>query len=134
MKHLIACAVIVSIALPAFAASDNNRRDCQGKGPPDQKIAACIRVIEDSSESAANRARAYNSRGVVYHGKNDLDRALADHGDAIKLDPQYARPYYNRGLVYAARRDYDAAISEYDQAIKHRSIHRTKRVRSSSSS
>jgi tetratricopeptide (TPR) repeat protein len=100
------------------AASDSDRKDCQGNSAPDQKIAACTRVIDDSSESASSRANAYSGRGVAYFNKKDQERAMADHGEAIKLDPKNARPYHNRGLVYAARRDYDAAIAEYEEAIK----------------
>jgi tetratricopeptide (TPR) repeat protein len=118
MKRLFACAVGVLIALPASATSDNDRKDCQGGSVPDEKIAACTRIIEDGSESAASRANAYTNRGVAHFNKSDQQRALADYGEAIKLDPKNARPYYNRGRAHATRLDYDAAISDFDEALK----------------
>src|SRR5262249_38451803 len=118
MRYLFAIAISLLTALPALAASESDRKDCQGQGAADQRIAACTRVIDDSSESTANRASAHNSRGIAHFNNKDLQRALADHGEAIKLDPKNARAHLNRGVVHATQRDYDAAIAEYDEAIK----------------
>src|SRR5713226_6413097 len=118
MNYLLAAACILAMSCPAFAASEADRKDCIANSNPDQKIAVCTRVIEDSAESTANRANAYNSRGIGYHNKKDYDRAIAEYGEAIKLDPKYARAYYNRGLVYAAKGNYDGAVEEYSEAIK----------------
>ena len=63
-------------------------------------------------------ARAYVSRGAAYVQEGDLDRAMADCEQAIKLDPLYAPDYTLCAVVYYTRKDYDDAIAEYNQATK----------------
>jgi tetratricopeptide (TPR) repeat protein len=46
---------------------------------------------------------AYINRGNVYRDIEELDRAAADYGAAIKLDPKDARGWRNRGLPQGAR-------------------------------
>jgi tetratricopeptide (TPR) repeat protein len=64
------------------------------------------------------QANAYNNRGLVWHDKGDLDRAIGDHNEAIRLDPKDAEIYYNRGLVWHDKGDLDRAIADYSQAIQ----------------
>jgi tetratricopeptide (TPR) repeat protein len=104
MRYLVAAACIL-VSLPALAASEADRKDCTANANPDQKIAVCTRVIDDGTESTANRALAYNSRGNGHFSKKDYDRAIADYSEAVKLDPGYVRAYQNRGLAHAAKGD-----------------------------
>ena len=101
------------------AAAESDRADCIGNANnPDQKIAACTRVIDDGAETTANRVIAFNNRGFGYSSKRDYDRAIAEYDEAIKLDPKFAAAFRNRGLAYGAKGDRDRAIAEYDEAIK----------------
>jgi tetratricopeptide (TPR) repeat protein len=64
------------------------------------------------------RAVAFISRGAAYAGKQDDDHAIADYGEAIRLDPQYATAFANRGIAYARKQNYQRAIVDYDEAIR----------------
>jgi tetratricopeptide (TPR) repeat protein len=43
-------------------------------------------------------AWAYNNRGNVSKNKGDIDRAVADADQAIRLDPKHAMAHNNRGF------------------------------------
>jgi tetratricopeptide (TPR) repeat protein len=60
---------------------------------------------------------AQNNRGDAWYAKREYDQAIADYGEAIRLDPKYAVAYRSRGDAWRAKREYDQAIADYDQAI-----------------
>lgn len=54
--------------------------------------------IDPSHETSRSKAvRAYNNRGLVRKNRGDLNGAISDYSQAIKIDPNYAPAYYNRG-------------------------------------
>ena len=116
VQGLVAFGLFVAIA-GAAAASQRDREACHDESG-DKAIAACNRVIQDRSESAKSRAIAYTSRGFEYHHKGDYDRALADHTEAIKLDPKLADAYNNRGVTFRTKDEYARAITDYNEAIR----------------
>ena len=56
------------------------------------------------------------SRGHVYLGKGDLDAALKDYNEAIKINPNYIRAHAARGQLYEKRKDLAAARADYRAA------------------
>jgi tetratricopeptide (TPR) repeat protein len=58
----------------------------------------------------------YNS-GTDKLNKNDLDGALTDLNEAIRLDPNLAVAYMNRGALYLNKGDNDKAIEDSTKAI-----------------
>jgi tetratricopeptide (TPR) repeat protein len=48
----------------------------------------------------------------------DEDKAIADCGTAIKLDPDNAEAYYRRGDAYSFQKEYDKAIADFGVAIR----------------
>ena len=47
----------------------------------------------------------------VLHG--DLDRAIADYNQAIRLDPKDTKAYYNRGIAWEKKRSLQAALADF---------------------
>jgi tetratricopeptide (TPR) repeat protein len=72
--------------------------------------------IEPSS--SLNRSLVYFYRGNAYLVQNNLDRALADLNQAIKLQPNLAEAYANQVVIYIAKGDYSHALTDANQAIK----------------
>jgi tetratricopeptide (TPR) repeat protein len=84
----------------------------------DQAIAACDRAIASGKFEGDLLSQLHNNRGAEHKAKKDLDRAIADFGEAIKLDPKNLLAYINRGNSLLDKGEYDAAIADYNAAIK----------------
>jgi tetratricopeptide (TPR) repeat protein len=48
----------------------------------------------------------------------NLNQAIEDYTETLRLNPNDARAYINRGLVYYEKGDYDQAVADYNQAIR----------------
>ena len=115
--------VLLIFALSANAArtqTKQERRWCEGEDGATlaQRIEACSSIIKASSDNSDRQAEAFNDRGVAYRLKGELDRAIQDYSQAIKLNGKFADAYNNRGVAYDRKGDYDRAISDLDQAVK----------------
>jgi tetratricopeptide (TPR) repeat protein len=107
-------AALIGFAPPAIADDLQKCHDESG----DSAIAACTRAIGAAKLSNRYKAVAYTSRGVEWRAKGQLDRAIADHTQAIKLDPNLSDAFYNRGNAYGDKGENDRAITDYDQSIR----------------
>src|SRR5215469_15724413 len=75
---------------PVAAEVSQDWMVCSGKLPaarPDQRVAACTAVIAAGGETPTNLAVAYCSRGVAHHARDQLDRAIADYNEAVRIAP-----------------------------------------------
>lgn len=63
------------------------------------------------SEACYGRSNAYRSLG-------DLDKAITDSTQVLRVDPDFAVAYYNHGLACGYREDYDRAIADYETALR----------------
>jgi tetratricopeptide (TPR) repeat protein len=63
-------------------------------------------------------ASAYNNRGNARRAKGDLDGAIGDLDQAIRLDTKFAVAYHNRGLARRDKGNLDGAIADYDEATR----------------
>ena len=115
---LISMFALIAVGQPVLAASPQDLRDCNQSKDWDLSIAACTRVLDAGGESPGNRAIAFSNRGVAYADEGDLDRAIDDYSEAIRLDPKSAHAYNGRGNAYARKGDIDGAIADYGEAIR----------------
>jgi tetratricopeptide (TPR) repeat protein len=86
-----------------------------------------------------NNAQAYYDRAdAYYYGLEEVEKALADYSEAIRLEPEYAedciyapcytalinlnpndsQAYYNRGNAYYKHQEYEKAIVDYSESIR----------------
>jgi lipoprotein NlpI len=131
LKLLCLVAAGVGLASPSFAASQAEWTVCDSAQAASidrplpanspilvAAIGGCTKIVERKSETAEDRASAYNSRGDAYQSKGDYDHAIADYSDVIRLDPKVVRAYYSRAATYNIKADPDRAIADYTQAIR----------------
>jgi len=78
-------------------------------------------VLEKNSgkfpAAIVQRSRAYNNRGNLFAFRGEYDLAIADFGQAIRLDPSDAEALVNRGLSQEASGQYALAIEDFGRAI-----------------
>jgi lipoprotein NlpI len=103
---------LMATLFAGVAAADD--LDTCAKASGDTAIAACSRAIELKTHDLA---ALFYHRGHEYKTKGDLDHAIADYSEAIRLDPKDADAYNNRGNVYLDKGDLDRAMADYTEAI-----------------
>jgi lipoprotein NlpI len=129
------CAVVAVLALALFEDGQLHEATCASASAPtrqqlnwcdnegqiysnDQQIEGCTAAINSGRESRQNLAVSHYNRGNGYFRKGDLDRAIADYNEAIRLNPKDFDNFTNRGLVYMHKGDFDRAIADYNEAIR----------------
>lgn len=121
-----------ALAIWPGAASDAQWQACAGDDAV-EAIEGCSAILEAPDESDAARAVAFYNRGLAYHcrsrraramrdegageGGSDIDRAIRDYDEALRLRPQSPAALTNRGVAYYEKGAWERAIEDYDRAI-----------------
>ncbi|MDR2662083.1 MAG: tetratricopeptide repeat protein [Treponema sp.] len=66
----------------------------------------------------AQDAEFYYNWGIDRYSAGDLDGAIVNWTEAIRLNPDYATAYSNRGTAYYAKGSLDLAIADWTEAIR----------------
>jgi serine/threonine protein kinase/Flp pilus assembly protein TadD len=61
---------------------------------------------------------AHNNLGNLLHEKRQVDRAIAEYREALRLKKDYAMPHYNLGMIMNEKGHLDQAITEYRAALR----------------
>jgi tetratricopeptide (TPR) repeat protein len=86
-------------------------------GNSDAAIAEYNRVLAFNL-NAAQASIVLLRRGNCYYAKHDLDRAIADFDQSIRLNPRNSAAYDNRALALEARGDWDDARKDYNESLR----------------
>lgn len=102
------------------AIRDFNRavNDYWGKQDWDNVITNAAKVIELSAKDDMQRAWAYDTRGLAWQFKENLDNALADFNSAIQLSPTWDAPLANRAQVRQKKGDLQEALADLNEAVR----------------
>ena len=115
--RVLACmAVVVLAGLPRVAAADEG--DSCVKLSDDLAVAGCSRAIDSRQYTGRSLARLYARRGGAYQTQGDLNRAMADFNESMRIDPTYPAAYSNRGNIWYHKGEFNRAIADYNQAIQ----------------
>lgn len=80
---------------------------------PDAALTAFNAAIATKSSAAA-----YGLRGTVYYQKGDLEKAIADYSEAIRLDAQNGEALNNRAWTYYRTGRQEKALADADIAVR----------------
>ncbi len=86
-------------------------------------VAACFLgwetvAVSDETIGVSAPASVHQNRGIDWYAKNELDKAISEYNEAIRLDPASASTYCCRALVWYDKKDLDRAIADYGEAIR----------------
>jgi tetratricopeptide (TPR) repeat protein len=95
---------------------DEARTACNSKDP-DVSIRGCTTILQ-SSHASEDQAYGHFQRGVAYERKNDLDHAIQDDSEVIRLMPHEYMAYVHRGYAYQRKGDLEHALADLNQAIQ----------------
>jgi len=113
----ISAAVYVGLEIFHSLPIAQARTDCNSNNF-DVSIRGCSAILQSSSATDADRTYAHFQRGLSYERKGDMDHAIQDDSEVIKVSPKEAMAYNNRGFAYQRKGDLDHAIADYDHAIQ----------------
>jgi tetratricopeptide (TPR) repeat protein len=102
------------------------RLKADGQGLGGWSLADQVVPVEQAIDFFTDYIRAnpgdphgYTMRAVIWcKERRELDKAIADHTEAVRLAPTEAWVYINRGLAWDARREYDKAIADHTEAVR----------------
>jgi len=75
-------------------------------------------LTSDVIDKSPRKARAYNSRGLIYINRGDYTRALVDLDKALSLDSLFLDSYLNRGTAYALKGERDRALRDFNRGAE----------------
>src|SRR6266852_3068097 len=102
----------------AWGSAVEDIRAARKRGDLDGAIRLATQALASGELSLEDQAIAFYNRGVTWEKKKELERAIADFNEAIRLNPHYVPAFYDRGVTWEKKKDYDRAIADYNEAIR----------------
>jgi tetratricopeptide (TPR) repeat protein len=106
--------LVAALALCGSANADDREACKTASGDP--AISACSRAIASKKYRGNVLSILYTNRGAEFGAKGELDRAMKDHDQAIKLDPKNALAFNNRGVAKLKKGDKEGGEADLAKA------------------
>ena len=94
---------------PTYAAAYDDRGNTLARMNEYQQAVADY----DKSIALKPTALYYSNRGFVHYKLGNLDQALEDLNESLRLNPNVGRTLVNRALVYLAKHDCPSALQDF---------------------
>ncbi len=77
-----------------------------------------LQISPEQSQNNDGWYAAYHFGMGVFHQKNnEIEKAVEEYNNVIKLDPDNAEVHINLGVIYKDKGDLDKAVEEYEKAL-----------------
>ncbi len=106
---------VAALAAPWGSANADDRETCK-TASGDPAISACSRAIASKKYRGNILSILYTNRGAEFGAKGELDRAMKDHDQAVKLDAKNALAFNNRGIVKLKKGDKEGGEADIAKA------------------
>lgn len=74
--------------------------------------------IVTKNEGNKNNYLVYYHWGDAYQYQGNLQGAIAQYNEALKIEPDFTRGYLRRGEVHDVMGNFDAALADYDRVLQ----------------
>src|SRR5207237_6472647 len=120
---IIALAVCVSQFAQAQGNKEANKLAREGaEASKNQDWDKAVELLRKASaldhKYATDLAAVYQGRGYAFAKNQQLQEAIQDYTEALKIKPNDPRIYEQRAAVEMKMRDYDKALADYSEIIK----------------
>src|SRR5262245_43873503 len=76
-----------------------------------------IDYFTDRLNNSGDDADAYTRRGWTWQMKNELDNAIKDFDEAVRLDPR-PHAFLNRSVAHGRKGDHDRALADLNEVLR----------------
>ncbi len=83
----------------------------------DDQVSLLTIAFGINADIAYDPEQLYYFRGIAYQNKGDIDKALADYSESLRIKPIFAAAL-NRGQIYSGRNNFDMAVADFNAALK----------------
>jgi tetratricopeptide (TPR) repeat protein len=119
MRGGIFFCLLLAAAAPAEAQNYRQLSQwCFGTATDAQTILGCDAVIRWARETPRDAAAAFYNRGIAHRNTGQLDRAIDDYSQALRLRPAFAEAWNDRGVAWHLKGDNERAVSDFTEAIR----------------
>ena len=122
-RTVAAVAVLAATLAAAFSASaqtDQQIAWCNGEdnAAHEQSISGCTAMIQSGAYGGEELAIIFDNRGIAYFKDGQLESAIQDYDQAIRLRPNFLSALISRGFAYLKMKNYGSAIAAFDAALE----------------
>ncbi len=96
----------------------NFRIVAPGKQDWDSKIEVAAGKTSEVTAALAPNAQGHFSAGNALLAKHDVDGAIVEYREALRLKPDYPEAHATLAFALSGKRDLDSAIGEYREALR----------------
>lgn len=89
----------------------------EGKEKPEAVITGCTAVLKRPETLGNDRVDMLFSRGTAYYVLEQLENAMNDYNEAIKLDPKAKEIFFARAVIWQKAERLEESIRDYTAAI-----------------
>lgn len=126
-KYLLA-ALAAAVSVPALAAvtvvGSSSARMCfeaadSPMTPTVRELRYCDNAFEEGAMSSHDTVATHVNRGILRLRRNQVDAAIADFDQAIRLDPRQPEAYLNKGAALIRLNDANEALRLFTVALEY---------------
>lgn len=105
-------------SMAAHNVDDPKKIEITGSRLEITPLELCTRAIASADAGTANIAGSYNNRGVLLFAEGELEGALSDFEQALRLNETLAIAHVNRGYTLVGLERWAESITAFDRGIE----------------